>query len=316
MLGLLLYLLWLPQLADYDPLLVTGPEPVAIDLLVWDQKRNREIPIRVRLPQASNAPIVLFSHGLGGSRTNNAFLAIHWAKRGYVTVFLQHPGSDESVWRELPPSQRYAAMKDAASAKNLKLRTEDVPAVLDQLAIWNHEATHRLYQAMDLNRIGMSGHSFGAGTSQAVGGQWYPLVRSRWWESRIDAAVMFSPSAPQRGDLKKAFGSVSIPWFLFTGTEDDSPIGGQSAADRLKVFPALPPGDKYECVLFGARHSAFGDRDLPGDSGRNPNHHRILLAFTTAYWDAYLKQNPAALVWLQGPSARALLQSGDTFQFK
>lgn len=41
----------------------------------------------------------MFSHGLGGSRSGSAFLGEHWAARSYVAVSLQHPGSDDSVWK-------------------------------------------------------------------------------------------------------------------------------------------------------------------------------------------------------------------------
>jgi hypothetical protein len=34
---------------------------------------------------------------------------------------------------------------------------------------------------------------------------------------------------------------------------------------RLSVFPALPPGGKYELVLGGAEHSAFTDHALLGE---------------------------------------------------
>jgi predicted dienelactone hydrolase len=56
------------------------------------------------------APVVLFSHGLGGSRTGSVFLGEHWAARGYVAVFLQHPGSDDSIWKDKPWQERMRAM--------------------------------------------------------------------------------------------------------------------------------------------------------------------------------------------------------------
>ena len=89
-----------------------------------------------------------------------------------------------------------------------------------------------------------------------------------------------------------AFGSVKIPWMLMTGTKDTSPIGGQTVETRLAVFPALAAGDKYELVLNNAEHSVFTDRALPGDrEPRDPNHHRVILALSTAFWDAFVKQN-------------------------
>lgn len=81
------------------------------------------------------------------------------------------------------------------------------------------------------------------------------------------------------------------------------------------MFPALPPGGKYELVLDGAEHSAFTDRALPGDSSpRNPNHHRVILALSTAFWDAWLRGDDAARRWLDGDGPRSLLEKGDRWR--
>lgn len=303
--------------AEYDPLLIPQGKPEQKDLVVKDEKRSREIPIRVYLPQGKEAaPVVLFSHGLGGNREGSAFLGKHWASRGYVAVFLQHPGSDDSVWKDKPLLERMAELKKAADLKNFQLRAADVPAVLDQLEIWNKEAGHVLAGRLDTSRLGMSGHSFGAVTTQATSGQSYPLGRS-FTDARIRAAVVMSPSGPAAGNTKKAFGDVKIPWLLLTGTKDSSPLTGADAKSRLVVFPALPPGEKYQLVLHNAQHSAFTERALPGESEkRNPNHHRSILAVTTAFWDAYLRDDAAAKAWLDSEKVRSVLEKEDLWETK
>lgn len=227
---------------------------------------------------------------------------------------MQHPGSDSSVWRGQPASQRRAALEDAAGGENYLLRVHDVPAVLDQLTAWNAADDHVLSGRLDLDHVGMSGHSFGAATTQAVSGQRSPRGRVAFTESRIDAAVMFSPSS-RRGDPKEVFGSVSIPWMLMTGTQDIAGIGNQTVESRLQVFPALPPGGKYELVLDGAQHSAFGD-GLRDAASRNPNHHRVILALSTAFWDAYLRSDSAAKAWLDGAGPRSVMDEKDRWQKK
>jgi predicted dienelactone hydrolase len=273
----------------YDPLAIADREnSQPLDMVVRDEGRIREIPIRVYLPAQTTAqPIVLFSHGLGGSREGSAYLGKHWAARGYVAVFLQHPGSDTSVWRDKPIPERMAAMRQAAGLENFMLRVKDVPAVLDQLQRWNRAERHPLAGRLDLGRVGMSGHSFGAVTTQAVGGQSAVGGTISFTDPRIKAALVMSPSSPRRGDPKQAFAAVKIPWLLMTGTKDIALIGDADMKSRLGVFPSLPPGDKYELVLDRAEHSAFTDRPLPGDvEKRNPNHHRAILALSTAFWDA------------------------------
>ena len=284
-----------------------------------DSGRQRAIPIRVYLPfSKSPAPVVFFSHGLGGSREGSAYLAEHWSARGYLCVFIQHPGSDTSVWEDKPLGQRMRAMKEAAGAQNFLLRVKDVPAVLDQLDRWNKTVGKALAGRLDLTRVGMAGHSFGAVTAQAVSGQSIGLGKMSFTEPRIKAATIFSPSSPRRGgDPKEAFGNVKIPWMLMTGTKDVAPIGDADVKSRLAVFPALPPGGKYELVLYGAGHSAFTDRALPGDTEkRNPNHHRVILALSTAFWDVWLREDAAARAWLDGDGPRSVLEKDDRWQAK
>jgi dienelactone hydrolase len=311
-------------LSAYDPLELPETLPGApIDLTVQDAGRDRALPIRVYLPATTKAaPVVLFSHGLGGSRENNPYLGRHWSARGYAVVFVQHPGSDESVWRGQRPAQAPLAMKQAASLPNFMLRVADIPAVLDQLTRWNTEELHALRGRLDLTRIGMSGHSFGAVTTQAVSGQSLPVGGARFTDPRIKAALMMSPSVPAVGSAERAFGAVKIPWLLMTGTKDVARIGGMTlgasdVASRLGVYPALPPGDKHELVLKDAEHGAFGERALPGEGhAKNPNHHRVILAMSTAFWDSCLLGTSEARAWLDGDGPGSLLEKDDSWRSK
>lgn len=308
-----------PAVPQYDPLAVRAEaRPAPRDLVVSDEARGRNIPVLVYMPSGSTAaPVVLFSHGLGGSRTGSAYLGRHWAARGYVAVFLQHPGSDESVWRDVPQAKRMAALQRAANAQNFLLRVQDVKATLDELTRWNADNTHAWHGRLDLQRVGMSGHSFGAVTTQAVSGQGGIGPVNRLTDTRIKAAVVMSPSVPANVSPAAAFGKVSLPWLLMTGTRDQSVIGNTTVESRLRVFPALPPGGKYELVLFDGLHSAFTESDLPGDRGaRNPNHHKAILAISTAFWDAWLRADPEARVWLDGAGPRKVLESRDRWTGK
>lgn len=302
--------------AGYDPLAVTNDIAPPRELSVTDSARNRVIPLLVSLPQQGGpAPVILFSHGLGGSRSACGYLREHWTGRGYVAVFLQHPGSDESVWRSVPRPQRMRAMKQAASMQNMQARVADVAAVLDALTAWQQEVGHPLAGRLDLDHVGMSGHSFGARTTQAVSGQTgWPAHDGP--DSRIDAAVIFSPSSPRLRSAAASFGEVAIPWLLMTGTEDVAAIGGETVESRLAVFPALPPGDKYQLVLADGQHSAFTGREGPQLAARNPNHHRVIKAISTAFWDAFLKGDEQAEAWLDGDGPRSVLEQADRWQTK
>lgn len=306
------------QAQAYDPLSLAAGSTASAELRFTDARRQRELPLKIYLPSSdSAAPVVLFSHGLGGNREGSAYLGRHWAARGYLAVFLQHPGSDDSVWKDVPAAERMPAMRRAASIPNTIARILDVPAVIDQLERWQDERGHPLFGRLDLSRIGLSGHSFGALTTQSLSGMRFANGQKPT-EPRLRAAVIMSPSGARDGaDSGPTFGSVSMPWLLMTGTLDTFPIGNVDIQSRFSVFPALPTGDKFELVLNRAEHSAFTDRALPGDrEPRNPNHHRAILATSTAFWDAYLLGNASARQWLTQGGARAVLEPDDRWQWK
>lgn len=304
----------------YDPLARpadTGFE-APLDLDVHDAARDRTIPVRVWLPAADvSAPVILVSHGLGGSREGPAYLPRHWRARGYAVVCLQHPGSDEAVWRDLPFAERLPALTAAANLENTLARYADVRAVFDALGTWTAEAGHPCAGRFDPAHVGMTGHSFGAVTSQGVAGQSVRGGGRPFTLDAIDAALLMSPSPPRAGDAKTAFGAVSIPWMIMTGTLDGSPIGRTTPDARREVYAALPPGGKYELVLFEGEHQAFGDRPLPGSTRpRDPNHHRAILALSTAFWDAFLRGDEAAKAWLESDAPRAVLAAADEWHWK
>lgn len=304
----------------YNPLQVSSqPQITHLDLGVHDNRRMRIIPIRVYLPRALTAqPLILFSPGLGGSRTGYAYLAQHWALRGYVVVVLQHPGSDDSIWKGKSKAAAIAALRHAANGQNFLERIRDVKVVLDRLADWNRTGANPLAGRIDMHAIGMAGHSFGAVTSEAVSGEYF-RGRAMFTDPRIRAALLLSPSSPRHETATAAFGGVTIPWMLMTGSHDIGllGLGAQNVASRLAVYTALPAGQKYELVLAGAQHSAFSDRPLsPLDPPRNPNDHRVILALSTAFWDSVLRHSATAQDWLDGPAPQRLLKSGDQWQWK
>jgi len=310
-LHILLLLLPLSFLQGYDPLeLPEGDLPAPVDLTLKDPVRNREIPIRVWMPVSQNpAPVILFSHGLGGSRENNPYLGRHWASRGYVVVFMQHAGSDREVWKNAPRNERMDRLKSATGMKQTMDRIHDVHNVLDQLP-----GLEPLKGRIDMERIGMSGHSYGGMTTQAVSGQRFG-ARSGL-DKRIDAALVMSPNVPQRREATASFAKVEVPWFLMTGTKDGSPLKPDMKPEqRQKVYDHLPEGDHLMLVLKDAEHHAFGDGSWRKRT-RNPNHHRVILALSTAFWDAHLHQNQEAELWLKGEGAKPLLEPGDVFKIQ
>lgn len=304
--------------AEYKPLDILFPKVEILQLKASSKKSDHIIPLKVYLPtEGSNYPVILFSHGLGGSRENVTYLGSHWAKRGYVVVAVQHTQSDESLLEGVERNQWKSRLKEGINRKSFMQRMKDIPSVIDALERWNTDKTGPLFRRLNLSKIGMSGHSFGAITTQAISGQSF-FGKPRFLDSRIDAAVALSPSVPAKGDPIKAFANVTVPWFLITGTKDVVSVGGASLDDRLNVFASLPSNGKtYQLVLQGAEHYAFNDSDdrFPTRQ-RNPKHHVTIKATTTAFWDAYLKDDPVASRFLESDAILDEIDSKDVWSKK
>ncbi len=312
---------FLPILLSFLPAGIRAeekPDVAALRLEPVDSSRERTVPVKVYLSAAAAPqPVVVFSHGLGGSRENSPYLGEHWAGQGYVAVFVQHPGSDESVWRDAAPGDRMAALRGAIGLEAALARYRDIPFVLDRLEEWNAAEGHALKGRLDLARIGLCGHSFGAVTTQALMGQRFPLNRS-FHDPRIDAFFLMSPSASRGLPSARAFGHIGAPVLCMTGTEDDSPVQPEVTPEsRREVYAALPAGNKYQLVFDGAGHFAFSDVGLH-DARRRPHHHPAIQLISTRFWDAYLKGAPGAEAWLKSGRVRtdAKLVEKDLWEWK
>ena len=148
-----------------------------IDDTWLDASRKREIPVRLRWPDAmafsGPRPVVLFSHGLGGTRDGGSVSGEAWARTGLVLLHLQHPGSDLAAVRASATSfNDKAGLRAAADAQQLLARLRDVGFVLDQIAL-RHAARQDRWASVRPTAVGMSGHSFGAHTTLGMAGQRY-----------------------------------------------------------------------------------------------------------------------------------------------
>ncbi|MGF1655344.1 MAG: alpha/beta hydrolase family protein [Verrucomicrobiales bacterium] len=285
----------------YDPL-ATGPAPKTHDLSL-EGPHQRDLPLRVFLPSEISGPVILFSHGLGGSREGSNYLGRHWSARGYVTIFLQHTGSDRSILRDKSGPEAVQTLRQAANLQQYRNRIDDILMVLELL----ENAPGSIHPAfdghVDATMIGVAGHSFGAKTTQAFGGEQGggPRRPVTVKHDAVRAVLPMSPSPAKGREPNFSFGKASLPWLIMTGTEDGVPFGltDTKPSDRLQVFPALPSGDKYELVFEGGEHHAFTEGSFFMGRPRQEHHHPAVLAISTAFWDAYLRDSEDALVWLR-----------------
>jgi predicted dienelactone hydrolase len=289
-------------------------------------RNNRIVPYKIYYaPQAAGArAVVIFSHGLGGNREGSEFLLSYLAGNGYVAVAVQHPGSDTpAVFGDaatapgaIDRNKIETDMTQAMSPSVAVDRFRDIPFAISMLADMNvHDATLR--GRLDMERVGMSGHSYGAVTTQALAGQRFPLGTS-FGDPRIKAAIAYSPSKPRSGDATMAFADVHIPTFHMTGTEDKSPIAtpDMTPEDRLVPYREIHGADKFLLVLTGGDHMVFSGHRFRGDTNpKDDRWHEIVQRASLAFWDAYLMGKTEARAYLTGGGFAHDLNDDGRFEF-
>ena len=262
-------------------------------------REGRIVPYKLYLPAGEGPfPLVLHSHGLGGSREASAYILEAVAEAGFVVVALQHAGSDSGLLmnRARPGDAQglVAAGRAGMTPEVARARYGDVPFAIDQIA------KDRLGGKVDMSRIGMSGHSFGALSTLTALGQRIPLMPddTRFMEPRIKAAIAYSPNKPRADDARAAFARVKTPMLHFTGTEDTTPFDVEKTPfERTTPFQAINGADQFLIILDGADHALFGGRRAA--TGRlkpiDPPQMEIVKTETVRFWKAYLAGDAAAL---------------------
>ncbi|TZG27421.1 alpha/beta hydrolase family protein [Sphingomonas montanisoli] len=290
--------------------------PITLCDAVWlDAARSREVPVRIRMPAGrGKLPLIVFSHGLGGSLEAGTMWAHAWATSGFAVINLQHAGSDSALFGK-------PDFKSALNSVQLAARARDVQFALNEIGRKPFEGKCEL-RRIDTARIGMAGHSFGAQTTLAVVGQTFPTpFEPSLSDPRIRAAIGFSPSPPLTGSPEAAFANIRIPFLSITGTQDAIPnVIAVTALQRQLPYRLMPPGDKFLLVMEGGTHAMFAGQSFSaGSSDREPTPHirDTVIAITTAFWRAVFNDDKPALRWLLSPEgARAGLPAQDKFESK
>ena len=238
-----------------------------------DVARGRSVPVRLYMPRRASAsrpaPLVVFSHGIGGSRRGYSYLGTHWASNGWASLHLQHVGSDRALWSGSVWSV-VSRLQAAAQEAEAIARAQDIRFALD-CVLGDASTAGRL----DASRIAAAGHSYGANTTLLVSGAQVrrdnATVELR--DPRIKAGIVISaPPFYGEGDPRDILGPVTLPTLHVTATDDIIRIPGYYSGldDRLAVYEAVGSTRKWLAVFEGGSHSMFTDRGATGGVTLNP----------------------------------------------
>ena len=285
----------------------TLPEPDAtaapvrsLDFEWRDALRDRVVPVRLYLPDTGAAtpaapaplPLVVFSHGLGGSRAGYSHLGRHWAARGIASLHLQHAGSDRAVWTDGSAFGLPERLRSAASTANAVARARDVSFALDRLL-----GEPALAARIDPERIAVAGHSYGANTALLVAGARFEREDGPGTlrDARVRAVVLMSaPPFPARFDPRDVLAGITIPALHLTTVDDVISVPGfrSVAQDRIALYDAMAARPKWLAVFAFGTHGVFTDRGADAGSQAIKRATRDL---STAFLRTVLNARPGAL---------------------
>jgi len=253
-------------------------------------------------------PVLLFSHGWTGVRTQNTYQAENLASHGYIVIAPDHTyGAGIVVFPDghtilnnpklLPDDSTSVEEYDRAARMLGQAWIGDLQFVLDQTERLNTgEITSIFKNKLDLSKVGFFGHSTGGG---AVVETCYIDSRCKVGLSEDAWMVPYSREMLDKGLTQPFFFMQSETW---------------STARNTELFNRLYENDRaieYKMVIDGSKHYDFSDiplltplAPLIGLKGpiNGPRGLSIINTYTLAFFDQYLKGIPSPLLEGQSPS--------------
>ncbi|MCE9620657.1 MAG: alpha/beta fold hydrolase [Planctomycetes bacterium] len=336
-----------PDAAVSKPLYKVSP---VATLNLKDEKRSKSLEITVIAPAEpldANAkipppyPLVVFSHGMGGSDEAFPLLAEYLAARGFVVIRPTHADSAKYM---KDPKELVKNPRAVVKTVDLRGRVQDLVFILDSLD--TIEANSGLFGArggsskIDRTRIAVAGHSAGAFTAALAAGmeargldrtvKSYMEGLKSYIEPRFKAGVIISGQGlTSKALTQDSWKKISVPMLYFTGSLDTTPATDETPEarkDGFKFSRGTAAGGPPAWLVFveGATHSSFGgkSRALALDAGaKDPTDPQLVSAVTNEvvleFLNATLRDDAAAKAWMANPdNVKALSEGKATIQSK
>ncbi len=184
-------------------------------------------------------PLVVYGHGLSGTRTAGAYLARHLASHGFIFAAPDFP-----LTRSGAPG--------GANAVDVVEQPADVRFLNSQLLALDGDPASRFFAGIDHERLGVTGLSLGGLTAYMV--TFHLTLR----DPRVRAAA---PLAGNACFLSHGFfADTAVPLFIVQGDLDA--VLPYQAHSLLAFEQANAP--KWLVTIANGSHVGFGDNSCPG----------------------------------------------------
>jgi pimeloyl-ACP methyl ester carboxylesterase len=222
------------------------------------------VDVRVTFPlNPPPWPVVIYSHGLGGSLVSGDFWVDAFVRLGFMVVQPLHLPTSDALFDKSDASRTGRLVKSSLSQDQVPDRVRAIKSLIDNYLTsangpWSH--------LVERESIVIAGHSYGALTAMALAGR-------RGLEfahhKSIAACILFSPGVGSI-PLASSASAIKVPTLCLTGRYDDYVhIGygtdrvraGVPLANRLAFFENLPKENRRLVFLNEADHMTFaGER--------------------------------------------------------
>lgn len=156
-----------------------------------DDNSYRKLSVLIYYPDNDNiknnsCPLIVFSHGGISTKTSNISLYKELASHGYVVVSIDHTYQalstkidgktlmiNSDYMKELNTENSNVDINNSFECfqKWMKLRTDDINFVIDTLIQKSIDDNNSIYSLINIERIGVAGHSLGGSAALGVARQ-------------------------------------------------------------------------------------------------------------------------------------------------
>ena len=203
-------------------------------------KIYKNISVRDAQVRDGKWPLVVFSHGSGGTRVGYVFFTEFLASHGFIVMSADHIGNS----RYTVVNGRVVSAGGPRAQASSADRPKDISFLIDAMTRMNNGADSRFAGRVDLDKVAAAGMSFGGSTTENVVEQ----------ERRVKAGVMLAPGGPT-GDRT----NFTTPIFMMIGTEDATLRAAGNARNR--GYYEASKGPKYMVEIKDAGHYTFTSVD-------------------------------------------------------